>query len=581
MYLRPIWTKQKPYWALVKSVRCGKKVRQEVVAYLGALHKKDRSRARALAQKLGLKSDSAGLFDPPLTEDITPIRLKGIALERARQFGNVYLGIKLWEMAGFGKFFATHLSLGSETIPWATVALLTTVARLCEPSSELHIAERWIRQTALCDMLLLNEHHINDDRLYRVLDKIIPLKEPLEIHLKDRWETLFDVKFDVMLYDITSVYFEGQANGNPQAKRGHSRDHRLDCKQVCLGLVVTREGLPVGYEIFSGDTHDSKTVKDIVTTLEARYGKSGRIWVWDRGMLCKDIFSWMKEGGREYVMALPKATLYKHADILNNAGEWQQVQDRDVEVQYVTLPDPESQDLFVLCRSVDRKAKEAAIHDVFLDRIEKSLIRINRRLVNAKKTVPLARVERQIGRVLERNQRGGKFFTITCCETKDNPSGICLEWKRDESHAARRLEGCYLLRTNIQHWSPKDVWKLYIQLTQVEAAFRIQKSQLGIRPVYHQTTDRVQAHIFVCFLAYCLWKLLEQWQARAGLGHSPRTLLEELRQVQSADVLLPTSDGNTLKLRCIIRPEKHQQILLQRLGLYLPQRMAIPEGVQM
>lgn len=581
MYLRPIWTKRKAYWALVKSVRIGKKVRQEVVAYLGALSAKGVLKAQELARQLGLKADQPGLFDPPLSEDIVPVRIKGIALERARQFGNVYLGMKLWQMAGFDNFFSTHLPVGREEVPWATVAMISTLARLCDPSSELHIAEHWIRKTALCDMLLVKEELVNEDRLYRVLDEILPFKENLEKHLKTKWETLFDTGFDLMLYDVTSVYFEGEAKANPQAQRGHSRDHRPDCKQVCVGLVVTREGLPVGYEVFAGNTHDSRTVETIVTTMERRHGKSNRIWVWDRGMLHATLLPWMREGGRRYVMALSKSTLQKHAEFFKTCQNWQSVKNREVEVQYVTLPDPDSSDLFVLCRSQARREKERAIHNRFTTRLEAALTRLARRLKKAKKPVPLERVERQIGRMLERNQRGAKFFEITSQADSNQKSGISVSWTCREGHAAETTEGCYLLRTNIRDWSAADIWQLYIQLTQVEAAFRVHKSQLDIRPVYHQIEKRVQAHILVCFLAYGLWKLLEQWQARAELGHSPRTILEELTQIQSADVVLPTETGERVRLRCVIRPEKHQQILLQRLGLQIPQRMCLPQGVKM
>lgn len=581
MYLRPIWTKRKAYWALVKSVRTGKKVRQEVVAYLGALSAKGVTKAQGLARQLGLKADQPGLFDPPLSEEIVPVRLKGIELERARQFGNVYLGMKLWEMAGFNDFFSAHLPVGREEIPWSTMAMISTLARLCDPSSELHVAEHWIRKTALCDILLVKEEQINEDRLYRVLDEILPLKENLEKHLKSKWTTLFDTGVDVMLYDVTSIYFEGEAKANPQAQRGYSRDHRPDCKQVCMGLVVTREGLPVGYEIFAGNTHDSKTVETIVTTMETRYGKTNRIWVWDRGMLHATLLPWMREGNRRYVMPLPKSTLEKHAALFKTCENWKNVENRDIEVQYVTLPDPDSSDLFVLCRSDARQKKERAMHELFTTRLEVALTRLAQRLKKAQKAVPLERVERQIGRMLERNQRGAKFFEIVSQCDPNQKSGISVSWTRRENHAAETTEGCYLLRTNIPDWSAADIWQLYIQLTQVEAAFRVHKSQLDIRPVYHQKENRVHAHILFCFLAYSLWKLLEQWQARAGLGHSPRTILEELTQIQSADVVLPTETGQSIRLRCVIRPEKHQQILLQRLGLQIPQRMSLPNGVKM
>jgi transposase len=583
MYLRPTRVKGKAYWALVKSVRQGSKVRQEIVAYLGTLTSRGIARAQKLARRLGLKADQPELFDPPLAQEVAPIRLTGIGLERARQFGNVYLGMKLWEMAELDTFFGSHLPEGQEDLPWATTAMISTIARLCDPSSELHIAEDWIRRTALCDMLLCDENQVNEDRLYRVLDKLLPLKDLLQAHLKERWTNLFDTRYDLVLYDVTSTYFEGQCAINPDAQRGHSRDHRPDCKQVCLGLVVTPEGLPLGYEIFPGNTHDSKTVEKMVLAMEAIYGKSDRIWVWDRGMLHETLLPWMREGGRRYCVALPKATLHKHADLLKDDSGWQSVKNRDVEVRYMTLPDPDSSDLFVLCRSLERRQKEAAIHQRFTARIQKGLESLQRRLAKAKKPVDLTTVQRQIGRLLQRNQRGAAFFDIQCVADPQSPSGLRVSWSCDTStdHPDRRTEGCYLLRTTIQNWSAQDIWSLYIQLVHVEDAFRIQKSQLEIRPIFHHKQDRVRAHIFVCFLAYVLWKLLEQWQARASLGNSPRTILDDFAQIQSADVRLPIDTGQILHLRCVVRPEKHQQILLQRLGITLPKRMALPQEAQM
>ena len=583
MYLRPIWKKKKAYWVLLKSVRQGQKVRQEVVAYLGSLTARGLARAQELARRLGLKTDQPELFDPPMADEVVPIRIKGVALERARQFGNVYLGMKLWQMARFDEFFGEQIPEGQEDIPWATTAMISTIARLCDPSSELHIAEDWIRRTALCDMLLLDETQINEDRLYRVLDKLLPCKEALQAHLKERWTNLFDVRYDLVLYDVTSTYFEGQALGNPEAQRGHSRDHRGDCKQVCLGLVVTPEGLPLAYEISPGNTHDSKTVETVVKLMEASYGKTNRIWVWDRGMLSAAIVPWMRESGRQYVMALPKATLQKHAHLLQNDADWQTVKNRDVEVRYMTIPDPDSSDRFVLCRSAARIEKEKAMHTRFVARIQQGLERLKGRLEKARKPADPIKIQRQIGRLLQRNQRGAAFFDIQCTVDASRMSGLRLDWTCDQSqdHPARKIEGCYLLRTNIPDWSPQDVWSTYIQLVHVEEAFRIEKSQLEIRPVYHQKQDRVRAHIFVCFLAYVLWKILEQWQERSDLGHSPRTILDEFAQIQSADVRLPVETGQWLRLRCVIRPEKHQQILLQRLGITLPQRMAMAPGVKM
>jgi transposase len=567
------------YWRLVRSVRVGKKVRQETVAQLGELDAKGRLRARTLAERLGGHRDQPGLFDQPLEKEVVQIRLNGVKLERVRRFGDVWLGCKLWRMAKLDEFFEGKLERGTEDIPWWTTAQILTIARLCEPSSELHIAEDWLRKTALADILGIVEDKIDDNRLYRGLDKMLPLKAELEVHLKKQWEGLFDIRYDLLLYDVTSAYFEGQANGNPQAQRGYSRDHRPDCKQVCIGLVVTREGCPLGYEVFPGNLHDSKTVRTIVGGMENRYGKADRIWVWDRGMQSAELLPWMQEGGRRYVIALPKSELKKHAEALRDPQGWKTIKDHGVEVKYTLVADPNTGDILLLCRSKDRREKEAAMHARFVRNIEASLKSLHRRLEHSQKPVKIAQVQRQIGRMLQRNQRGAKLVDIRCEAGESNPSGITLSWSRNEEEQswAELSEGCYVLRTNVQDWKEEDVWSVYIQLTQVESAFRIHKDQLEIRPIWHHKEDRVQAHILICFLAFVLWKLLEQWQSRARLGNSPRTVLEELGHINCGDIMLPTVTGEQIRLRSVVSPEKAQRIILQRLGIDLPRRMRIPE----
>lgn len=565
------------YWRLVRSVRIGKKVRQETVAQLGELDEKGRLRARELAERLGGHIAQPGLFDPPLEKEVIQIRLNGVRLERVRRFGDVWLGYKLWRMAKLDEFFEKRLVRGDEEIPWWTMAELLTIARLCEPSSELHIAEDWLRKTSLADILGVAEEKINEDRLYRGLDKILPLKTELEAHLREKWEGLFGIKYDLLLYDVTSTYFEGQVKGNPQAQRGHSRDHRPDCKQVCIGLVVTREGMPLGYEVFPGNLNDSKTVQSVVTSIESRYGKSDRVWVMDRGMVSEDILAWLREGGRRYVVGQPKSELRKHTSLLERAKGWTKVRD-GVAVRYAEMAADAQGDLLILCRSDERRVKEAAMEALFVKRIEEALGRLQRRCEKAAKPLSTEQVQRQIGRILEKNQRAAQLFEIRCEAAQERPSGIRVEWRRDEEKQFQRASshGCYALRTNVRDWTEAEVWKTYIQLTQVENAFRAHKSELEIRPVWHHKEDRARAHIFVCFLAYVLWKLLEQWQNRAGLGDSPRTILEELGHIQSGDIMLPTTTGERIRLRSIVSPEKAQRIILQRLGIDLPRRMRIP-----
>lgn len=582
MYLRPTnigEQKQIAYWRLVRSVRIGKKVHQETVAYLGKLNAKGRMRAEALAKKLGGHEEPPGLFDPILEKDIAEIRLKEVRMERLRRFGDIWLAIKLWRMAKLDEFFQDHLPPGAEDIPWRTIAQLLSVARLCEPSSELHIAEDWLRSTALADLLGINENKIDDNRLYRALDAILPLKKELEAHLKKQWEGLFGITYELLLYDATSTYFEGQAKRNPQAQRGHSRDHRRDCKQVVIGLVVSREGFPLGYEVFAGNLHDSKTVHTMVHAIEANYGRADRIWVMDRGMVSEEMLSWMRKEGRRYLVGAPKNQLKKYRKDLENSQGWHKLSN-EVEIRWVeTSEGSQERDRYLLCRSQDRRAKEAAIHKTFVQRIEQALKRLERRIGTAQSLMDSKKIERQIGRLLQRNQRGARLFAINIESDKTHPSGIRLVWQRknDEQVWMDLSEGCYVLRTNVEQWSESEIWKAYIQLVQVEDAFRIHKSDLAIRPIWHHREDRVQAHIFVCFLGYVLWKLLEGWQSRAGLGNSPRTVLEELGRIQSGDVVLPTTQGEEIRLRCVVRPDHQQKAILDRLGIALPQRMRMPD----
>lgn len=566
------------YWRLVRSVRVGRKVRQETVAQLGELNAGGRQRARDLAQRLNGHQETPGLFDPPMKKEVAEVRLNGVRMERVRRFGDVWLGQKLWRMAKLDEFFEKAIPAGKEEIRWGVMAELLTIARLCEPSSDLHVAEDWLRTTALGDMLGVSEDRINDDRLYRALDALLPSKSSLEDHLKSLWTGLFGSACDLLLYDITSTYFEGQMEDNPEARRGHSRDHRSDCKQVCIGLVVTREGLPLGYEVFPGNTGDSTTVRGVVETLEGRYGKVGRVWVMDRGMVSEETMGWMRASGRRYVVGTPKSEIRKHEAVLQEESGWKKLSN-GVEVRWGTPG--ENGEQYLICRSEERRAKEVAIHALFEKRIEESLGRLGRRLERAKKSVSRGTVERQVGRLLERNQRSGRLFTIEFEERADHPSGIRLRWTKDEKEKGWRLlsDGCYVLQTDGGGWTEESAWTTYIQLTEAEAAFRIQKSDLSIRPVWHQKTERVRAHIFVCFMGYVLWKVLEQWQSRARLGNSPRKMLEELGRIQSGDVILPTMSGEVLRLRCVARPEKSQQVILQHMGIDLPHRMKVSENV--
>jgi len=559
------------YWTLVRSVRVGRRVIQQTVAQLGELDERGRIEARALARRLIGAPEEAPLFydgSQPLT---APVRLKGVRVERSRRFGDVYLALALWRGIGLEELCRRLLPAGQERVGWAKMAAVLVTARFCEPSSELHIAEDWYRRTALGDLLQLGEEEVNKDRLYRALDRLLAHKSALEAHLSERCGELFAVDNDVLLYDVTSTYFEGQAEANPQAQRGYSRDHRPDCAQVCIALVVTFDGFPLGYEVFAGNTHDSQTLQTIVATMEARHGVLGRVWIADRGMASVENLAWLRETGRRYIIGAPKSELKKFRSELAHQEDWRAVRE-GVEVKLA--PHPETDETVILCRSADRRSKEHAMHDKFSRRIEQALERLSAGLARAKKPRDAARVNRQIGRILQQNQRAAARFTIVL-EPDGCPAGFRLRVDHDASFDdwAALSEGAYLLRSNISDWSDQQLWKAYIQLTQAEAAFRIQKDQLNLRPIWHQREDRVQAHILVCFLAFVLWKSLEMWQQRAGLGNAPLTILGELGRIQSHDVVLPTTTHGEIRLRCIAQPDDAQAALLDRLGMVLPKRM--------
>src|SRR5712664_1117238 len=335
------------YWRLVRSVRVGHTVRQQTVAHLGELDAQGRARAKALAQAITGGREQPDLFEPAVVEDAVPIQLTRIRLERGRTFGEVWLAWTLWRALRLDELLERLLPDGRETVPWATMAAVLVLARLCEPSSELHIAEDWYRRTALEDLLALPASLVNDDRLYRALDRLLPHKPAIEAHLKGRLGELFALDYDLLLYDVTSTYFEGLAAGNPLAQRGYSRDHRPDCKQVNIALVVTRGGIPLGYELFAGNRTDVTTVEEIVETMEARYGLAQRIWVMDRGMTSRQNLAWLQATGRRYLIGTPRAELTKWSTAIAATQDWQQLRD-GIEVKLCA--GAARNETFLLCR---------------------------------------------------------------------------------------------------------------------------------------------------------------------------------------------------------------------------------------
>jgi transposase len=567
VYLRRCYRKkqdkQHAYWALVESYRTARGPRQRVVAYLGEMDEAGRMGVQQGAQP---KVEQPNLFEKVEAEWVE-VDLKRVRVECARQFGGVWLGYELLQRLGLMQFLAEQLAIGREDIPWATMSMVLVLARWCDPSSELHLAEQGYESMALADLLGVPADKVNHDRLYRTLDQLLPHKDALEKYLKQRLGELFQIEYDLLLYDVTSTYFEGEGEKNPQAQRGYSRDRRPDCKQVNIALVVSRQGLPLGYEIFAGNRHDATTVEEIVKAIEKKYGQAGRIWVMDRGMASEDNVEFLKQGGRRYILGTPKSMLKRFEQELLSQ-EWKQVH-AGLEVRL--CPAPAGEELFILCRSAERQEKEKAIHDRFERRIEEGLNRIQRGCRKCKGTP--TQVAQRVGRLLGENSRAAKLFEVTV--EADADGGAQLQWKKLESWRewARISEGCYLLRSNVTDWSGEDLWRAYIQLTEAEAAFRVHKSDLQLRPVWHQKEKRVQAHILVCFLAYVLWKTLAQMCRHAGMGDDPRTVFAQLRQIQLVEVVLPTRAGVEIRKRCISRPTEHQAVLLQRLGLQLPESL--------
>jgi transposase len=580
------------YWALVESYRTGRGSRQRVVAYLGELKRTQQSGWARLGRKLSGKSrPRQSLFDPPHYDDPADdeepvlVRLKGVTLERLRDFGDVWLAWGLWRLLKLDKLLAELVPPGREDVPWPTVAAILTIARFCQPQSELHIEDTWYRQTALEDLLGVPVEKIHTDRLYTALDVLLDCKEAIEKHLRRRLGDLFDLEYDLLLYDVTSTYFEGQCGANPLAERGYSRDSRPDCLQVCIGLVVTREGIPLGYEVFPGNRNDVKTVQEIVLAMEKKYGRARRIWVMDRGMVSEENLEFLRSREGQYIVGTPKAMLHRFEQYLLDKN-WQEVQE-GVEVKLV--PGPDGTETFVLARSADRRKKEEAMHRRFLERFEAALERMQVQAESGRlKDLGLA--NRRLGRLAQRYWRAAGALDVTIKRRRGpGKARLRISWKRNArwSDWAALSEGCYLLRTNLNEADPATLWKQYIQLVDAEWAFRITKDELEIRPIWHHTDQRVLAHILVCFLAYVLWKTLAGWMHRAGLGDAPRTLLEELAKIKSGDVVLPTVPKNgqpskTIRLRCVTEADAGQKVLLHRLGIRLPRRLRrLDEVVQM
>ena len=575
------------YWHLCETVRTARGPRQRVVASLGKLDETELAGLRGGWDELPalLRGDApsprattadlpgfapAVTAAPPAQWEQADVR--GLRVERTRDFGESYLGLALWPRLKLDELLARLLPAGRESVAWSQVAALLTIARFCAQRSELGVAEHWYDTTALDDLLGVDSGLVNDARLYRALDHLGQHKDALCAHLMERYRQWFGVRFEFLLYDVTSTFFEGQAGRNPQAQRGYSRDQRSDCKQVCLGLVCTPEGRPLSFEVFAGNRPDVTTVEDIVRTMEEKYGAAERIWVMDRGMVSEANIAFLRERKARYLVGTPKSWLRHHEATLLEKSDWQEVQ-AGLEVRLVAPPDGPAGEKYVLCRSSARAGKERAMLQRQSDRLAEALGRIAVSLAKHPQT-DHETVGRRIGRALGQYPAAAAIVHATVRpDAAGRAHGLEIASDLAAGQKAHRQKGAYLLRTNCEETDPALLWRWYIQLTQAEAAFRTAKSDLGLRPVFHQKEDRVQAHLLVCFLALALWRTLEQWMRAKGLGTCARQLIKQIAGIKSVDVLLPVQRGalrTELRLRVVATPEPATAQLLAHLGLRLP-----------
>ena len=581
------------YWTLCESIRTSKGPRQRVVASLGKLTDTEASgevgwedltallEGRRPSPRQTLLGENPA--EPTPTSSWEVANLAALRVENVRDFGEVWLGLALWHRLGLPKLLADVLEPGKEDVPWQQVAAVLTIARFCAQRSELGVAEHWYERTALAELTGIPLEKLNDDRLYRGLDVLARHKERLCSHLQERYRDWFGVQFEFLLYDVTSTYFEGQALGNSKAARGYSRDQRSDCKQVCIGLVCTPEGLPLSFEVFAGNRTDVTTVEEIVTSMESKYGQAQRIWVMDRGMVSEKNLEFLRARKARYLVGTPKSQLKGVEKALLEKEGWHEVQS-GVEARLLRHPDGHGDEQFVLCRSQARAEKERAMLGRQTERLCQELALVATSLQRQPEK-DREKLGRRIGRWLGKYPAAAGVVEV---KVEYDASGAAVDLsvssRVEPGRWKERVHGAYLLRTNCTETDPAQLWKWYIQLSQAEAAFRTSKSDLGLRPIYHQKTERVEAHILVCFLALGLWRVLEQWMQGKGLGTCARKLISEISTIKSMDVVVPVKRQETtaeLTVRTVARPDRHVAELLIRLGLNLPSRNRIvaPAGL--
>ena len=576
------------YWSLVETMRTPEGPRQRTLCYLGELNSSAQARwlktievFNEQGEKKQLKLFPAQVEAPADDPQVARVLLNKVRLERTRQFGSCWLGLELWKRLEFDQFFEGLVDEEGTDVAWSRVAAVLAINRLCAPGSELAIAERWCPATAMDDLLGIEEGKINDTRLYRCLDRILPHKTKLEQHLKQRYGELFGAEFDVLLYDLTSTYVEGAAEKNPMMRRGYSRDHRPDCEQMVIALIVNSEGFPFSYETFDGNRADVSTMETILRMVERKYGKARRLWVMDRGIVSEENLQAIRKRGGQYLVGTPRSQMKQFEEELLK-DDWTQVR-ADVEVKKVAIP--QGEETYILCRTAGRKEKEKAIRSRFSTRMEDALQRLAKTIATGR-LKDRNKMERRLGRIQARHSQVNDLYDVAL---RDTPDGIRLQWSIKEDRQVWRglREGAYMLRTNLQTGTAEQLWSQYMQLTEAEASFRALKSELSIRPLFHQLEPRVKAHVMVAFLGYALWVTLKHLlKRRAPIVPQPSRsdvtnaqpfsamkALALLSTLQSADIVLPTTDGREIRLRRITEPTTEQKALLEQLGLTIPERL--------
>jgi transposase len=568
--------KEHVYWSRVETVRTPDGPRQRTLCYLGELNHSARAgwlKTIAVFNEQG-ECRQLKLFpsevEPPQNEgEVARVLLRKVRFERVRQLGPCLLGWELWKRLQLDRLLEAQLDGEAAEVAWSRVATVLAINRLCAPGSELAIEERWYPVTALEDMLRIREGTINHTRLYRCLDRLIPHKTAIERHLKQRYGELFEAEFDVLLYDLTSSYVEGEAPKNRMMRRGYSRDHRPDCKQVVIALIVNVEGFPLSYETLDGDRSDVTTLEVLMRMVERKYGQARRVWVFDRGIVSEANLEALRQGGGQYLVGTPRSKLKEFEKALLEDG-WNQIRE-EVEVKLVSLP--VGTETYVLCRSTSRREKEKAIRRRFSERLEQALGRLHQRVAQGR-LKDRTKIQQALASLRARHPRVADLYQMSVVEREGT---VQVEWQRVEERRAWReaREGAYLLRTNLAGESAEELWNKYIQLTEAEAAFRALKSALAIRPLFHQLERRVKAHILVAFLGYALWVTLKHLLQRKDSGLSPAQALALLSTLQSADIVLPTTDGREIRLRRVATPDPQQQKLLDQLGITVPQDLEL------